>query len=73
MTDPTGEEEPVTCTCGRLLTDPESIARGLGPVCHRRIHGRPSRRPRTTSPAAEPGPGQDELPLTDQLPLWSAT
>jgi uncharacterized protein DUF6011 len=26
--------EPVPCDrCGRLLTDPESIARGMGPVC----------------------------------------
>lgn len=29
---------PATCTrCGRVLTDPRSIARGAGPVCFRKI------------------------------------
>jgi hypothetical protein len=71
VTESTGEEEPVHCACGRLLRDPESRARGLGPVCHRRLHGPTARWPRTTSPDAEPGPGQDELPYDDQLTLWS--
>ena len=26
--------------CGRPLTDPESLARGWGPVCYERLHGR---------------------------------
>lgn len=69
MTDPA--EEPVTCVCGRELTDPVSIARKTGPTCWRKLHGRPARRPRTTSVAGTVGPGQPELPLDDQLPLWS--
>ncbi|MCM1974608.1 DUF6011 domain-containing protein [Streptomyces sp. G1] len=32
------------CSCGRLLTDPVSRARGLGPVCYRRSRGRTRRR-----------------------------
>lgn len=29
---------PATCTrCGRVLTDPRSVARGAGPVCFRKI------------------------------------
>ena len=70
MTEP-AEKEPVTCACGRPLTDPESRSRGLGPVCWRKLHGRPGRRPRTASPAAVPGPGQDELPYADQLDLFN--
>jgi len=66
-------EEPVTCACGRELTDPVSIARGLGRVCWRKLHGPPGRRPRRTNPPnAGPGPGQPELPYDDQLELdWS--
>ncbi|MFE9127053.1 DUF6011 domain-containing protein [Streptomyces sp. NPDC007148] len=61
------------CTCGRPLRDPVSRARGLGPVCHKRLHGTPGRRPRQATPTtAEPIPGQDELPLADCQPtLWS--
>ena len=56
-----------TCVCGRPLRDPTSIARGLGPICNRRLNGPP---PRTTAGArppttTEPIPGQDELPLED--------
>ncbi|NUS13449.1 MAG: hypothetical protein HOY69_18945 [Streptomyces sp.] len=70
MTEPAGEE-PVTCACGRELTDPESRARGLGPVCWRKLHGHTARRPRGVSPAATPGPGQAELPYDDQLDLFT--
>ena len=66
----TAGEEPVTCACGRELTDPVSVSRGAGPVCWRKLHGRTTRQPRrTTPPAAAPGPGQDELPYDDQLEL----
>lgn len=34
------------CPCGRPLTDPVSRARGLGPVCYRRLRGRVELRPR---------------------------
>ncbi|MGW2692383.1 DUF6011 domain-containing protein [Streptomyces sp. NPDC001296] len=71
MTGPYDEEEPVRCSCGRLLHDPESRARGQGPVCYRRLHPPPARPGRATTTVARPGPGQDELPLTDQLGLWS--
>jgi hypothetical protein len=65
-------EEPVTCACGRPLRDPVSVARKIGPVCWRKLHGRPARRTRRTlpGPPAEPGPDQTELPLNDQLELW---
>ena len=59
------------CACGRPLRDPVSVARGLGPVCWRKLHGRRPRRPRVVAPATEIGPGQDELPLNDQPALWS--
>ncbi|MFB6955499.1 DUF6011 domain-containing protein [Streptomyces sp. NPDC056309] len=74
MTDPTGEEEPAICLggCGRLLTSDLSKQRGFGMDCWRKLHGRPARQPRPTTPTAtEPGPGQGELPLTDQLELWT--
>lgn len=63
--------EPVECACGKPLRDPVSRARGLGPVCWRKLHGRTHRRPRVVSPTAAPGPGQDELPLADQLDLFT--
>lgn len=31
--------EPRRCPCGRLLTEPASVALGLGPVCRRRLLG----------------------------------
>jgi hypothetical protein len=65
------EEEPLACVCGRLLRDPESRSRGLGPVCWQKLHGRRGRRLRVTTPPALPGPGQDELPLNDQLDLFN--
>lgn len=72
QTPPDPEEEPVRCTCGRLLHDPESRARKTGPVCWRKLHGPPARRTRIASPAAtRPGPEQAELPLDDQLTLWT--
>lgn len=66
---------PRRCVCGRLLRDPVSRARGLGPTCWRRLRGdsRPRRAP--AAPPATPVPvidGQTELPLTEQQPtLWS--
>ncbi|MFJ8345084.1 DUF6011 domain-containing protein [Streptomyces sp. NPDC094153] len=69
------DEEPFHCLggCGRTLISPVSRAQGYGPVCWRKLHGRPPRTPRTTRPsAATPGPGQAELPADDQLELpWS--
>lgn len=67
-------EAPVRCACGRLLADPVSRARGLGPVCAKRLQGRTARPPRITSPTTdpEPIPGQTELQLVDHQPtLWS--
>ena len=71
MTEPTGEEDgpPQCAACKRALKRPSPT--GLGPVCWRKLHGRPGRRPRTASPAAVPGPGQDELPYADQLDLFN--
>jgi len=66
------DEQLATCACGRPLRDPVSIARGLGPVCWRKLHGPTARWPRTASPAPEPGEGQTELPLAPMQPtLWS--
>lgn len=72
MTEP-AEEEPVKCACGRTLTDDLSKSRKTGPTCWRKLHGRTVHRPRTAKPpaAARPGPNQPELPLDDQLPLWT--
>ena len=72
MSEPPAVEEPVTCVCGRLLTDDLSRSRKLGPVCWRKLHGRTTSRPRVTSPAAPVSAGQDELPLEPLQPtLWS--
>lgn len=64
--------------CGRLLADPASRARGLGPVCFRRSGGRPGPRALRPRPPGAPGvpvpeiPGQAELPLSPrQTSLWS--
>jgi hypothetical protein len=47
--------------CGRVLHDPESVRRRIGPECWDRLHPAPPtfgvRR------AGEPGPGQELLPL----------
>lgn len=32
-----GHEFGICCVCGAELTDPESVARGIGPVCAKRI------------------------------------
>ena len=40
----TPEETPVRCVCGRLLRDDESRRLRLGPVCRKRLSGRPARR-----------------------------
>lgn len=62
--------EPVKCAaCKRPMKQPSPS--GLGPVCERRLNGTPARIRTSHSPAAEPGPGQDELPLADQLEIWS--
>jgi hypothetical protein len=42
------------CACGRPLRDPTSVARGLGPVCFRRLHN-PAASGSTGQPAAIPG------------------
>jgi hypothetical protein len=71
---PTGStpaERPVRCPCGRLLTDPVSRARGLGPVCYRRSRGRTRRRligTRTalSHPAAIPSHRDTQL----EFELW---
>lgn len=64
------------CVCGRLLRDDESRRLRLGPVCRKRLNGRPARpaRRRATAgtptaiphPRAVPGrPGQLEFAWTD--------
>lgn len=75
MTGPHDEETPVICLggCRRQLRDPESVSRGYGPDCWRKLHGRPGLKPRRPAPATEAGPGQGELPLEDQLELWTPT
>lgn len=56
--------------CGRVLADPVSRARGVGPVCFRASGGRTA--PRVPVPEAGPIPGQTELPLVEHQPsLWS--
>jgi hypothetical protein len=76
VTEP-AEEEPAVCLggCRHRLTSDLSKARGYGPDCWKKLHGRTARRPRTAKPpgAARPGPDQPELPYDDQLPLWSST
>lgn len=67
-------ETPVKCVCGRLLRDPVSRARGIGPICAKRLQARTAPRPRPPAPSTgrEPIPGQDELPLVEIQPtLWS--
>ena len=32
-----GVETGVCCVCGTFLTDPKSVARGIGPVCEKRV------------------------------------
>lgn len=58
------------CTCGRPLRDPTSIARGLGPVCARRLTGPPARIRVSRNPDVPAG--QTEPHLTPHQPtLWS--
>lgn len=65
-------DEPVICLggCHHKLRDPESIARGYGPDCWRKLHGPPTRRPRIPRPTRRAVPEQPELPLADQLAIW---
>lgn len=68
------DEKPVICLggCGRTLTSDIARARGYGKRCWRKLHGRTARRPRLAAPrAVAPGPEQPELPLNDQLAIWS--
>ncbi|MFE7954410.1 DUF6011 domain-containing protein [Streptomyces sp. NPDC057413] len=64
------EETPVRCVCGRLLADPVSRARGLGPRCYRRLRGRTAARGGTARvpTAPQPGPGQLALDLEGLMP-----
>lgn len=59
--------------CGRWLTDPESLARGYGPVCAQRLGLTSDRPPAIPRPSSSPDgiPGLDELPLIEQPDLWS--
>ena len=69
------DDEPVICLggCRRELRDPKSISRGYGPDCWDKLHGPPARRPRLTTPrTGKPGRGQPELPIDEQLDLWSS-
>lgn len=68
------DEEPFICLggCGHTLTSPASLARGYGSDCWHKLHGRTTPKPRRHTPTAKPGPGQDELPLQDQLELWTS-
>lgn len=61
--------QPKCAACKRRLKHP--TASGLGPVCERRLTGPPPARTRIPGPTAEPVPGQAELPLADQLAIWS--
>ncbi|MEV8474879.1 DUF6011 domain-containing protein [Streptomyces sp. NPDC051173] len=61
--------------CGRLLADPASRARGLGPVCFRRSRGRTGHRvsPLPVLAAVPETAGQEQLPLVPEQPgLWPA-
>jgi hypothetical protein len=64
----------VRCPCGRLLTDPVSRARGLGPVCYRRSHRHT--RPRvlgTRTALAHPAavPVQTDTQLELEFEIWA--
>ncbi|MFJ3258471.1 DUF6011 domain-containing protein [Streptomyces sp. NPDC086771] len=62
---------PACRVCGRPLRSEASRARGVGPICHRRTHGRAAVRI-PTPPADHHVPGQVELPLVHHQPtLWS--
>lgn len=55
---------PVRCPCGRLLRDPVSVTRGIGPVCERRLSGRTAPRAALPAPVLTPtphAPGQTAL------------
>jgi hypothetical protein len=55
------QNTPARCLCGRLLADPASRARGLGPVYFRRLRGHTAPSPRA---APEPEiPGQLAIPV----------
>ncbi|MFE4671061.1 DUF6011 domain-containing protein [Streptomyces sp. NPDC056723] len=59
-------DAPRCATCGRLLADPASKVRGLGPVCARRLGGRTAARASPAAPTTAPVPhipGQTALPL----------
>ncbi|MFD5220295.1 DUF6011 domain-containing protein [Streptomyces tendae] len=66
------EEAPVKCVCGRLLTDPVSRGRRLGPRCYEKLRARPQPRvvgtyTASTHPlAVPPRPGQLALDWDDQ-------
>lgn len=54
------------CRCGRPLSAPESVARGIGPVCARRLGMTAQPEPIQAKPTRIPGrtiPGQTALPL----------
>jgi hypothetical protein len=69
MTDPAA---PECDSCGRTLTDPQSIARRLGPHCWRAMH--PAVPTPGRSDAARAGPGDDQLaiPVQPTLPIGGA-
>ncbi|MFD8771374.1 DUF6011 domain-containing protein [Streptomyces sp. NPDC059916] len=59
-------DAPRCAACGRLLADPASKARGLGPHCARRLGGRRAARASPAAPTTAPVPhipGQTALPL----------
>ncbi|MGX1515028.1 DUF6011 domain-containing protein [Streptomyces collinus] len=64
------EEAPVKCVCGRLLTDPVSRGRRLGPRCYEKLRARPrivGTYTASTHPlAVPPRPGQLALDWDDQ-------
>ncbi|MFD6324217.1 DUF6011 domain-containing protein [Streptomyces sp. NPDC058442] len=72
-TRPSGDpqETPVHCVCGRLLRDAKSKRLRLGPVCRKRLAGRPARRPGTRIAGPHPRavplrPAQLEFVWDDQ-------
>ncbi|MEU9333175.1 DUF6011 domain-containing protein [Streptomyces sp. NPDC048290] len=64
------QETPVRCPCGRLLHDPASRARGVGPVCFRRLSGHTAPRIHIPAPnmASPHIPGQLAIPIQPRLP-----
>ncbi|WP_344287066.1 DUF6011 domain-containing protein [Streptomyces synnematoformans] len=53
------------CPCGRRLTDPVSVAAGIGPVCRRKLTPTTGAPSRPAPPRTAPGAGQLPLDLDE--------